>query len=41
MEQKKHFKNEGMSRLLSMEGGFKPSAQYVMNYSLLDQIQYL
>ena len=38
MEQK-NFKNEGMSRLynwLSVEGRFKPSEHYAMNYSVVD-----
>ena len=37
-------KNEEMSRLykwLSIEGGFQPSAHYSMNYSVVNQIQYV
>ena len=36
-------KNEGISMLykrFSIEGGFKPSAHYTMNYSIVDQIRY-
>ena len=38
----KNVKNEGMSSLdkrLSIEGGFKPSAHYDMNYRVVDQIR--
>ena len=40
----KNVKNEGMSRLhkwLSIEEGFKPSAHYTVNYSVVDQIWYV
>ena len=43
MEQK-NAKSEGMSSLykwLSIERGFKPSAHYTMNYSVVDQIWYV
>ena len=40
--EEKNVKNEEMSSLykrLSIEGGFKPSAHYDMNYSVVDQIR--
>ena len=43
MEQK-NVKNEEMSRSykwLSIEEGFKPSAHYAMNYSVVNQIRHV
>ena len=40
--EEKNVKNEEMSSLykrLSIEGGFKPSAHYDMNYNVVDQIR--
>ena len=43
-KEQENIKNEEMSRLykwLSIEGGFKPSAHYSMNYSAVNQIRYV